>query len=85
MVKTSDKRLIEYTQQENLAFQLLVQTQSLDKKVNMKLLMSFPLTLVPLSIRTSDGMLLKTDKLKGMCYLLKSQLSPEKPEEKTLH
>ena len=47
----------------------------------MKLLMSFPLTPVPLSIRTSAGMLLKTDKAKGMCYLPKNQLSPEKPDE----
>ena len=66
MVKTSDKRLIENKQQGNLAFQLLVQAQSLDEKVNMKLFMSFPLTPVPLSIGTSNGMLLKTDKAKGM-------------------
>ena len=43
--------------------------------------MSFPLTPVPLSIATSDRMLLKTDKAKGMHYLLKNQLSPEKPDE----
>ena len=58
MVKTSGKRLIEYKQQGNLAFQLLVQAQSLDEKVNMKLLVSFPLTPVSLSIGTSEGMLL---------------------------
>ena len=66
MVKISDKRLIEYRQQGNLAFQFLVQAQSLNEKVNMKLLMPFPLTPVPLSIGASDGMLLKTDKAKGM-------------------
>ena len=33
MVKTSDKILIEYKQQRNLAFQLLLQAQSLDEKV----------------------------------------------------
>ena len=79
MVKTSDTRLIEYKQQGNLAFQL-----SLDEKVNMKLLMSFPLTPVPLSIGTRDGMLLKRGKAKGMLYLLKNQLLPEKPD-KNLH
>ena len=47
----------------------------------MKILMSFPLTPEPLSIRTSNGMLLKTDKAKGMRYLLENQLSPEKPGE----
>ena len=81
MVKTLDKRLIEYKQQGNLAFQLLVQAQSLDEKINLKLLMPFPLTPVLLSIGTSDGMLLKTDNVKGMRYLLTNQLSPEKPDK----
>ena len=70
IVKKSDERLIEYKQQGNLAFQ--VQAQSLEEKVNMKLLMSFPLTPVPLSTGTSDRMFLKTDEAKGMCYLLKN-------------
>ena len=81
MVKTSDKRLIEYKQQGNLAFQPLAQAEYLDEKVNMKLLMSFPITPVPLSIGTSNAMLLKTDRAKGMHYLLKNQLSPEKPDK----
>ena len=65
----------------NLAFDLLVQAQSLDEKINMKLLISFPLTPEPLRIGTSDGILLKTDNAKGMGYLLKNQLSPEKPDD----
>ena len=82
MGKTSEKRLIEYKQQENLAFQLWVQAQSLDGKVNMKLHMLFPLPPVPLSIGTSNSMILKTDKAKGMCYLLKkNQLSSENPDQ----
>ena len=81
MVKTSDKRLIEYQQQGNLAFQFLAQAEYLDKKINMKLLMSFPITPVPLSIGTSNAMLLKTDTAKGMHYLLKNQLSPEKADK----
>ena len=50
----------------------------------MKLLMAFPLTPVSLIIGTSDGILLKVDKAKRMCYLLKNQLSREKPGEKPL-
>ena len=69
--------MIEYRQQGNLAFQILVQAQSLDEKENMKLLMSFPLTPVPLGIRTSCGMLFQRDKAKVMRYLLKNHLSPE--------
>ena len=43
--------------------------------------MSFPLTPVPPSIGTSAGVLLKTDEAKGMRYLPKNELSPEKPDE----
>ena len=59
----------------------MVQAQSLEEKVNMKLLISFPLIPVSLSIGTSDRMLLKTDQAKGMHYSLKNHLSPEKPDE----
>ena len=47
----------------------------------MKLLMSLPLTSLPLSIGTSNKVLLKTDKAKGISCLLKNQLSPEKLDE----
>ena len=47
----------------------------------MKLLMSSSLTPVRLYIGASDGMLLKTNKAKGIRYILKNQLSPEKPDE----
>ena len=46
--------------------------------------MAFPLTPVSLIIGTSDGILLKVDKAKRMRYLLKNQLSREKPGEKPL-
>ena len=62
----------------------MVQAHSLDETANMKLLMAFPLTPVRLIIGTSDGILLKVDKAKRMCYLLKNQLSREKPGEKPL-
>ena len=35
MVKRQDKRVIKYNQQGNLDFQILVQAQSLDEKINM--------------------------------------------------
>ena len=62
----------------------MVQAHSLDETANMKLLMAFPLTPVRLIIGTSDGILLKVDKAKRMRYLLKNQLSREKPGEKPL-
>lgn len=62
----------------------MLQAHTLDETANMKLLMAFPLTPVSLIIGTSDGILLKVDKAKRMRYLLKNQLSREKPGEKPL-
>ena len=62
----------------------MLQAHTLDETANMKLLMAFPLTPVRLIIGTSDGILLKVDKAKRMRYLLKNQLSREKPGEKPL-
>ena len=52
LAKASDKKLTDYKRERNLAFQLLVQAQYLDEKVNVKLLMSLILTLVLLRIET---------------------------------
>ena len=46
--------MTEYKQQGNIAFQLLVQAQSLDEKVDMSLLMAYPLSPVALIFGTSE-------------------------------
>lgn len=68
-VKTSKLRELEYQQQENIAFQLLVLSQNQPEKLDLKEVLSYPLMPVPSSIGTADGYLLKTDKSKGLHHL----------------
>ena len=63
-VLTSKNKLIEYKQQGYIAFKLLVQSQSLEEKIGMKELMTYPFTPIPYSTGTADAMLLKTEKSK---------------------
>jgi hypothetical protein len=53
------------------AFQLLVRSQCNDLRIDLKDLLAYPLTPVPYSIATSDGLLNKADKSKGYHFLTK--------------
>ena len=68
-LKTSRNKGIEYTQQGNMALQLLVKSQNQQSPLDLKELMTYPLTPVPYCIGTSDGFLAKTDKSKGFHFL----------------
>lgn len=70
-VKTSQNKTLEYKQQGNIAFQLLVQSQQQEEKLDLKELMTYSLTPVPYSLGTADGFLNKTDKSKGFHLLTK--------------
>jgi hypothetical protein len=70
-IKSSQNKIIEYRQQSNIAFQLLVRSQCDDLRIDLKELPAYPLTPVPYSIATSDGFLNKTDKSKGYHFLTK--------------
>lgn len=70
-VKTSQRKIIEYKQQGDIAFQLMVKAQSSGNKLDLREIMKYPLTPVPYSLGTSDGFFAKTDKSKGVHYLLK--------------
>ena len=71
VVKTSSNREVQYMQQANAAFQLLVLLQEQSEKIDMRELMKYPLMPVLSTIGTPDGYLLKTDKSKGFTYLKK--------------
>ena len=71
VVKTSSNREVQYKQQANVAFQLLVLSQEQSEKIDMRELMKYSLMPVPSTIVTPDGYLLKTDKSKGFTYLTK--------------
>ena len=70
-VTTASNKVIQYKQQGNIAFQLFVKSQSQGLQLDLKELMTYPLTPVPFSIGTADGFLAKTDKSKSFQYLTK--------------
>ena len=53
-LKTSKNKVVEYKQQSNIAFQLLVKSQQQEAKLNMQHLLSYPLTTIPYSIATAN-------------------------------
>ena len=62
-----------YQEQSNLAFQLLVKSQMLDKPINIKELMHYPLSPVPHALGTPDGFFAKTNKATIFHYLLQDR------------
>ena len=70
-LKTSSNKEVQYIQQGNRAFQLLVKSQMLlSDKLDFAELMSYQLTPVPYSLALADGFMSKTDKSKGMHHLV---------------
>lgn len=83
---TSKNKIVEYKQQSNVAFKLLVKSQQLgnDEKLNLEKLMAFELTPVPFSLGSADGFLAKNDKSTGRKYIAKGweeSSLPTNPEE----
>ncbi len=72
-IKAGKNKTIEYMykQQGNIAFQLLVKSQTEGGQLDLNDLMRYPLTPVPYSIAIADGYFAKTDKAKGLHYLTK--------------
>ena len=78
-LKTSDRKLVEYKQQSNIAFQLMVKAQLSGGQLNLREIVKFSLTPVPYSIGTSDNFFAKTDKSKGLHYLLRDVDNTQPP------
>lgn len=70
-VTTSKNKVMQFKQQGNVAFHLLVRSQNQGLQLDLKELMTFPLTPVPYSLATPDGYFAKTDKSKGFQFLTK--------------
>ena len=84
-ITTTKNKVVQYKQQGNIAFQLFVKSQSQGLQLDIKELMTFPLTPVPYSIGTADGFLAKTDKSKCFNYLTKDcEDGPSPSVESTL-
>ena len=67
---TSQGKLVQYREQSDLAFQLLIKSQLLTTPLDMDMLMTFSLTPVPASLGTPDGFYNKTNKAAAMHHLL---------------
>lgn len=83
-VTTSANKTIVYKQQGNVAFQLLVRSQQTPDKLDLKKLLTYPLVPVPYSIGLPDNFLAKTDKSKGLHYIVKDMddgVLPENPDK----
>ena len=78
-VTTSQQKLLQYKQQGNIAFQLFIKSQSQGLQLDLKELMTYPLTPVPYSTATADGFLTKTDKSKSMHHLTKDVADADIP------
>ncbi|XP_049455367.1 uncharacterized protein LOC125902797 isoform X2 [Epinephelus fuscoguttatus] len=72
---TSQGKLIQYSEQSNLAFMLLVKSQLLKEPLNIDELMRYSLTPVPPSLGTADGFFAKSNKASMLHFLLED--SPE--------
>ena len=60
-----------------------MQAQLVNEKVDLSELVSYPLTPVPCSLGTSDGMLLTTEKAKGMNFLTDDRCQTDIPPAET--
>ena len=66
---------VEYRQQSNVALQLLFHAQNTEDSVPLKEVLKYPLIPVPPSLGNADGTFAKTDKVKGMNYILQGTYS----------
>jgi hypothetical protein len=78
-VTTTKSKVLQYKQQGNVAFQLFLKSQNEGLRLDLKELMTYPLTPVPYSIATADGFLAKTDKSKSFHYLTKDCVDADVP------
>ena len=67
-------KVIQYREQSDLAFLLLIKSQQLEQPLNLDELMRFSLTPVPHSLGTADGFFNKTNKAAMLHALLEDSL-----------
>lgn len=67
-------KVIQYQEQGDIAFQLLVKSQLLEQPISIDELMTYCITPVPHSLGTPDGYMAKTDKSKVGIFLVHSYI-----------
>ena len=69
---TSSNKVVQYKQERNAAFRLLGRLYNhFGTRLDLRELMSYPLTPIPYSTATADGFFSKTNKAKGMKLITK--------------
>ena len=76
-----ESKSLKNIKKDNIAFQLLVKSQSLGKSLDLFEVMKFQLTPVPPCLRTADGFLNKTNKATGFNFLTKDFENDTHPEQ----
>ena len=66
----SSLQILQYCEQSDLAFMLLIKSQNLDEPLNLDELMRYSLFPVPPSLGTADGFFNKTNKAAMLHYLM---------------
>ncbi len=79
-MNASDSKVIQYKATSSLVFQLFVQSQLLGVHVSTQELMTYPLTVTPYAISTTDGYFAKTNKAQCMNAIIKKEDDAELPE-----
>ena len=67
---SSEGKLIQYREQDNIALQLMVKSQLLEEPIDLRELMKYALTPVPHCLGTPDGFLAKMNKASKLHFLL---------------
>ena len=71
-LKTSDGKIIQYKEQSDLAFMLLIKSQVLDEPLDLDELLTYSLFPVPYIFATADGFFAKTNKAKMLHFILEA-------------
>uniref|UniRef100_UPI00358E53D5 uncharacterized protein n=3 Tax=Myxine glutinosa TaxID=7769 RepID=UPI00358E53D5 len=88
IISSGKQKVIQYKQQGNVAFKLFMKSQNEGLQLDLKELMTYPLTPVSYSLGTSDGFLAKTDKSKAFHHLTKeceNAIIPPENDTLTVH
>ena len=83
---STEGKLVQYQEQGNLAFQLLVKSQLMEKPICIEELVKFCLTPIPVSLATADGFFAKTNKA-NVIHHLKDNITKSSvlPAESVMH
>ena len=82
-VTSSASKVVQYKATSSLVFQLFVKSQMLGVEISTAELMTYPLTVTPCAIATTDGFFAKTNKAAGMNKMISEEDDVDLPPVET--